>query len=72
MREGRFFALLKVLSDDGGGSSLPADQLMLDKGMEWRRQRIDKERKDSVGHSDDGMRKRCLVHFDVLMIRIAV
>ena len=49
MGRGWFFTMLTVLS---GGGGLLADWLVKNKGMEWRRERIEKTRKASTEHSD--------------------
>lgn len=49
MGRGWFFTLLTVLS---GGGGLVADWLIKNKGMEWRRERMEKTRKASGNHSD--------------------
>ncbi|KAM0795979.1 major facilitator superfamily domain-containing protein [Usnea florida] len=51
MGRGWFFTTLTVLS---GGGGLVADWLVKNKGMEWRRKRIDKA---SKAHSDDETRR---------------
>lgn len=49
MGRGWFFTLLTVLS---GGGGLVADWLIKNKGMEWRRERLEKTRKAGENHSD--------------------
>ena len=54
MGRGWFFTVLTVLS---GGGGLVADWLVKNKGMEWRRKRIDEASRASVEHSDGETRR---------------
>ena len=54
MGRGWFFTVLTVLS---GGGGLVADWLVKNKGMKWRRERIEKTTKANPGDGNRGMRR---------------
>lgn len=54
MGRGWFFTVLTVLSGVGG---LAADWLVKNKGMEWRRERIEKTNREKIENGDRGIKK---------------